>query len=251
MTAHRQAQPSTQSQPFAQSQPSAQSQEPDAITREDVLQQMAAMIASAAENMSMTKAEIMEELAKCLETQQAEEQTQEDTETVWIGFTPEMTAENLKDYEDTIILFGKRKGTTFKEIRDDPDYIKWLMTNTGKTSYPQAIILGQWLRLQYELVRIKKGDPMMLVDKATETVISGIMQGMSLKKNTPAEPTPETASNSQSQPSSQSQPQPSTQSQSQPSTQSQEPDMNTREDVLQRVGDARFRAFLQSMRSMP
>ena len=49
----------------------------------------------------------------------------------------------------------------------------------------------------------------------------------------------------------QSQPQPSTQSQSQPSTQSQEPDMNTREDVLQRVGDARFRAFLQSMRSMP
>ena len=80
--------------------------------------------------------------------------------------------------EDEVILFGKHKGTLFSKLIDkDVDYVKWILCNAEKSTYPQMKALVKFMQQRVEIYKPARSGPTMLMDKKTGIVISGALKG--------------------------------------------------------------------------
>ena len=97
------------------------------------------------------------------------------------------------DDDDEILVFGKNRGKSFSETaRTDPDYIKWVLTNAEKGSYPQMVALRSWLDQRYEISKPAKSAPAVVKEKATGKAMTGPLKGQVLPSFTPTPSAPTT-----------------------------------------------------------
>ena len=89
-----------------------------------------------------------------------------------------MPAQAASEEMDQVILFGKHKGVLFSKLLDtDVEYVKWILCNAEKSTYPQMQDLVQYLKMRVELYKPTRSGPTMLMDKTTGIVLSGTLKG--------------------------------------------------------------------------
>ena len=89
------------------------------------------------------------------------------------------TAAAAEDPENEVLMFGKHRGK--KDFRtaaaEDPEYVKWVLTNTDKGSYPQMKTFRAWLGKRYDVYKPAKSAPAMLRELSTGKAMTGPLKG--------------------------------------------------------------------------
>ena len=100
----------------------------------------------------------------------------------------QQTSDSWPYIEDELIVFGKHRGLRFSQLaQEDPEYIKWVLTNTGKSTYPQMMAMRAWLLARFEIFKPARSSPTMLINKKSGMVIAGPLKGQPVPVSARAE----------------------------------------------------------------